>query len=343
MKKKNKIAIFGPYPPPLGGISVHIQRMEYFLKKENIPYLIYDHAYSQNKNVVPTKKRIFWYIKFLFQREHRLIHFHNFIYFHFLYYVLFYYINKTPFLITIHGERLLNNNRFMNSISFWFLKRLKDTLIISVSNKVHDKLSTLGLNSIYLPAYVQPSEVHKHNIPINNRKYFLFSTWKIEKKLSIDIYNIPLIFEFLKKNKQNFKMLFLIGNKEISDLDYLNEMIDKYGLKEDIVVMFNKNIVDYVHNCEFLIRTNLEDGYGVSLQEAMDLGVPAIASDVCTRPKGTVLFKSADLNDMTDKIKYVVSVDKKEILKDKEDLDYHYQLIDFYKKILDQNIAKIEY
>ena len=41
----NKLAIFGPYPPPLGGISVHIQRMENFLLEKEIDYTIYNHGF----------------------------------------------------------------------------------------------------------------------------------------------------------------------------------------------------------------------------------------------------------------------------------------------------------
>ena len=35
--KKAKIAIIGPYPPPYGGISVHIQRALFYLDKELKP------------------------------------------------------------------------------------------------------------------------------------------------------------------------------------------------------------------------------------------------------------------------------------------------------------------
>ena len=34
------LAIFGPYPPPIGGVSIHISRIEKHLIKENIDYLV---------------------------------------------------------------------------------------------------------------------------------------------------------------------------------------------------------------------------------------------------------------------------------------------------------------
>ena len=45
------IGVFGPYPPPLGGISVHIARMESFLNKENIDYTIFNHGFEENERV----------------------------------------------------------------------------------------------------------------------------------------------------------------------------------------------------------------------------------------------------------------------------------------------------
>ncbi len=334
MKKLDKIAIFGPYPPPLGGISVHIQRMEFFLKQEKIDYTIFDHGHATGKNVITTNKSLVWYIKALFIKDFSLFHFHQFFYFHYLFYVLFYYLNSTPFIITIHEESLFSDSAIKNKISFWLLKKLKNTPIISVSEKLNNKLLSIGLNATYLPAYVKPVGINKQSVTKSNRNYFLFSTWKIDKRLSEEIYNVPLIFEFLKENKQEFIMLYMIGNKASSDLEYLNDLIAEYGLKDDIVLLFDKQLIDYLHNCKFLIRTNLEDGYGVSLQEAMDLGVPAIASNVCTRPKGTILFNNNDIQDLTQKIKYTITTDSAFLVSQKEELKYHQELVELYKSYL---------
>jgi glycosyltransferase involved in cell wall biosynthesis len=72
-----KLAIYGPYPPPLGGISVHIKRMEPFLKKHGIDYSIFDFGSTKKENVIPTNKSIFWYLKILFNKKYDLFHFHQ--------------------------------------------------------------------------------------------------------------------------------------------------------------------------------------------------------------------------------------------------------------------------
>jgi len=147
---------------------------------------------------------------------------------------------------------------------------------------------------------------------------------------------VPLVFEFLKANKNDFTMLFMIGSKSGSDLEYLDILVNDYNVLDNIIILFDENLVEYVHNCKFLIRPNLSDGYGVSIQEALDLGVPAIASNVCERPKGTILFKNDDLADLTDKINYTLQTPTHYIINKKENLIYHQKLIDKYLKIINE-------
>src|SRR5690606_10060978 len=166
----------------------------------------------------------------------------------------------------------------------------KRLTLISVSKNLKEFLDSKGIATIFLPAYVPPIVINEKTIN-SNREVFLFSVWKFNKKLATEIYNVPLAFDFLKRNKSRFTMLFMIGNERDSDKELLKNMIEKYSVKNDIEVIYNENLIDYIKQCKFLLRPNLSDGYGVSIQEAMDLGVPAVASDVCERPMGAVLFK----------------------------------------------------
>src|SRR5690606_23935188 len=109
------------------------------------------------------------------------------------------------------------------------------------------------------------------------------------------------------------------------------QMIDNYNIKDSIEILFDENLVDYVHNCNFMVRPNLTDGYGVSIQESLDIGVPAIASDVCVRPKGTILFKNNSLEDLNEKVDYILKTPKDKILMKAENLNFHIRLISIYK------------
>ncbi len=333
-KSEKKLAIFGPYPPPLGGISVHIERISKYLNKGNIPYTIFNYGHYENQKIIATKKSPWFYIKFLFEKSFKLIHFHNNISLEFLYYFVFALFNKTPLIITIHAESLLHYNAVIRNLFLFFIKHTRNAKIISVSENIYELLKKENVDVVFLPAYVPPTSINFKKIECKNRDYFLFSVWRLTKNEAENVYNVPLAFNFLRKNRERFQMLFMIGSKESSDLNYLENLLKEYAVQENVLVVFNENIIDYVGNCSFLLRTNLQDAYGISLQEAMDLGVPAIGSNVCLRPKGTVLFENNNLKDLEEKVNYVIDSDKNDLLKEKEDLTYHLQLIDLYRQYL---------
>ncbi len=331
---KKQLAIFGPYPPPLGGMSVHTQRLEYFLIEAGIPYVIFNHGFSKNLNVIPTNKNPLFYIKILFTKKFSLFHFHQIFFFEFLFYLLFSSVNRTPFLITLHNETLLNCGSFKRNIALFLIKNTKRMRVVSVSENLNEFLLERKINTIFLPAYVPPKKISFIALKKDSRIHFVFSMWKFNKNTANGSYNVPLAFSFLKRNKDNFKMIFMIGDEKGSDVQYLNELLTKYEIKGSVLVLYGKNLVDYVQNGSFLLRTNSADGYGISLQEAMDLGVPAIATDVCSRPKGTILFRDNDIEDLTNKIDYIIHANKEELLKSKEKLTYHLKLIEIYKSNL---------
>lgn len=334
--KNRDLAIFGPYPPPLGGISVHINRLEYYLQKAKIDYRVYNHGFTKKENIIATKKKPIWYLKLLFAEQYKAFHFHQFFYFHFIYYWLFSLVRSEKIIVTVHSERLLNFSGLKLKIALFFLSKTKRLTLISVSKNLKEFLDSNGIPTIFLPAYVPPNTLNEKLLNVN-KDLFLFSVWKFNKKLATEVYNAPLAFELLKKNKSKFKMLFMIGNEQDSDEELLKNMIDEYSVENDIEVLYNENLIDYIKQCKFLLRPNLSDGYGVSIQEAMDLGVPAIASDICERPKGAVLFKSDDVEDLSKKVEYVLNTSKVEILNDKEDLKYHEVLIDIYLENLKES------
>lgn len=325
-----KIAIFGPYPPPLGGISLHIERIEPFLKKEKIDYKIFNHGFTEKENVIATNKKLFWYIKLLFVKGYSTFHFHQFFLFHFVFYFIFSIVRKEKIIVTIHSERILSYNILKRKLVLFFIKKTNRLTLISVSKNLNSYLKKHGLKSMYLPAYVPPSEVKEVELE-SSKKMILFSVWKFDKKLANEIYNVPIAFEYLSRNKKNYEMLFMVGNKLGSDESYLQKMITKYGIANNIKIIYDQNLVNYLNNCALLLRPNLSDGYGVSIQEALDLGVPALASDVCRRPKGAILFKNNDLEDLSKKIKFIFSQSLESILIEKEELDYHLKLVEIYK------------
>lgn len=162
-KRKKKLALFGPYPPPIGGVSVHIERISKHLKAHEISYTIFNYGRynDQNNEIIATKKSPLFYLKFIFERRFDLIHFHNNIAPEYLYYFIFSYLNRTPLLLTIHSESLIYTNPLIKNICLLLLKKTKRIKVISVSETLSKFLRKEGVNASFLPAYVAPPRIAK--------------------------------------------------------------------------------------------------------------------------------------------------------------------------------------
>ena len=79
---------------------------------------------------------------------------------------------------------------------------------------------------------------------------------------------------------------------------------------------------------DVFVRPTNTDGYGVSIAEAIHFKIPAVASDVCQRPEGTILIRSRDIDDFTSKIKNVL-----------DNYEVHKRRV--AKVILEDNVEKI--
>lgn len=54
------------------------------------------------------------------------------------------------------------------------------------------------------------------------------------------------------------------------------------------------------------IRPTTADGDSISVREALTLGVPCVASDVCARPQGTATFHAGDADDLVEQVTQVL-------------------------------------
>ncbi len=68
----------------------------------------------------------------------------------------------------------------------------------------------------------------------------------------------------------------------------------------------NTELWPLFENADLMVRPTCVDAYGVSIAEALYFDCPAIASDVCERPDGTVLFRNRDQSDFLEKCRYVL-------------------------------------
>lgn len=104
-------------------------------------------------------------------------------------------------------------------------------------------------------------------------------------------------------------------------LEAFREYVSKIGLS-DVFRVYGptQNIVEVYHSADFFCLPSLFEGFPNVLCEAMSTGLPVACSNVCDNPyiisktTGGILFNPLDVNDMSDKLKKMVSMTNKEWL-----------------------------
>jgi glycosyltransferase involved in cell wall biosynthesis len=153
------------------------------------------------------------------------------------------------------------------------------------------------------------------------------NVWRLRDESYIHKYGIDLFLGLAKRWPQDRFEIFL-GDSPNKDL--LRKLCDEMDLR-NVDVHDGKYLAEHFRYCDVFLRPNRADAYGVSIQEALDAGVPAIASNVCTRPAGTHLFTTGDLEALDDAYRAVRIARRPEMLAGVESTDFHMRLLDLYK------------
>lgn len=321
-----KVIIIGPYPPPYGGISVHVKRMKKYLESKNIDVILYNESKEFNdikQNILPVNgyKRFIFKIPFL---KADVLNFHS-IDKRIRILLGFYKIFNKKIILSIHGESAHDQIKKSSLISKKLLKLSlkKIDCITCPNNKIKNDLVEFGIERDkiqVIPEYIKPikNEADENNIPeyvwnfIDNAEFLICANGWIRFYNGEDLYGIDMLIELsneLRKKNINTKLLIaLLGTesqntKEKLYYEDLKKKILKFNLENNILLFESKNKEFYpiLSKTQLFIRPTNTDGNSVSLMEALDLKIPCISSDACPRPNGVVLFNSRNIDDLVNK------------------------------------------
>ncbi|MFX0141385.1 MAG: glycosyltransferase [Candidatus Hodarchaeota archaeon] len=306
----------GPLPPPYGGISVYLYRLSK-LEKES--------KFIDQKQFLGKKNLRFWIIKqiFCFNKKNFIIH--SMLLRNQLIFYLLSYISMHKFSLVIHGKQLID--KYYDSK--FFKRQIIRTMLnkanfIQVTNPDYKFfLNRFGITNkkmiiknAFLPPPIQEEELILKSY---EKKTFQFLNTKKPKIIAnayglvfyknTDLYGLDLCIDLinsLKKYFPNIGLIFALANGKIN-LNYLIQMknrIKELNIKNNFYFLIGqKEIWPLFKKVDLMIRPTCVDAYGVSTEEALYFNCPVIASNVCKRPEGTILFKNRDLNDLYQKAK----------------------------------------
>lgn len=300
MNRIYSIIHIGPLPPPIGGISIYLTRLKNiettasFIDESSLSkidflklaFLKNKHFFYHSPNL---KKRLFFYFVSLF--------------------------TSNTFSFASHGDGLmdsyLESNYFVKMLIVKMIQRAEE--IQCVNSRIKDFiLSICDVRSdklVVKPAFLPPNENDEESIystysselicfldehhptVVGNASALVFHK-------GIDLYGLDMCIDLIHKLKEEYPhigLVFALADETVN-ADYFQKMKDRVkslGLENNVYFMTGqKELWPLFKKADLMVRPTSSDGYGVSIAEALHFGCPAVASDVCDRPEGTVLFKS---------------------------------------------------
>ncbi|MCI3147610.1 glycosyltransferase [Bacillus cereus] len=357
-----KVSIVGSIPPPVGGISIHIKRIKRVLEVNGIESCVYNEGGWGNRQerIYPISR----YRSFIFKIpfiQADLLHIHS-IDMKLRILLGAYKLFGKKIILTIHGESLSDQLKTSNALMRFLLRMSlkKIDKVICVNQSLLDELILLGMdnsNMTVIPGYIHPKEYEEDvmAIPQNVHNFIEKSPFLITANGCIrfykeeDLYGVDMLINMMYKLKnQGVKahLLFALLDKKsqtAEEREYYKELQDrlrKLDLEENFMFyeVENTELYPILQKSQLFIRPTNTDGLGVSIAEALYYNVPSVASNVCNRPQGTILFQSRNdldlyrvVNDIIcNHSRYVKRISKIEIK------DYSNELVAAYKEIINE-------
>ncbi|MGG0237425.1 glycosyltransferase family 4 protein [Bacillus rhizoplanae] len=316
---KNKYFLIGPYPPPLGGVSVYIYRSKKMLESMGTQVEVIDFS-----RMSFYEKLKFLFITSFLSPSHHTFHLDGFKFPLML--MLIFRPFKAQIILHHHSIRRLDNlGKIQRWIASLFVKKIDECIMVGEHLKdgyVKNNLPLPKKITIQSPFVPPPMEdearimdTYSHETKefiAKARPLMVGNASVITFHDGFDLYGLDISIKMVAKLKEKYEDIGLIfAIAEIGDENYFNEMKEKIklsGLENNIhFISGQKELWPLFKHADLMIRPTYSDGYGISIEEAIYLGCPAVASDVCKRPKGTVLFKNRDLDDFVAKVDDCIS------------------------------------
>ena len=363
--KKYQIKEFSPIAPPYGGVSVFLKRLIIELNKDG--YTVGGYYTAENKDNEIINSPLFdlfdWNPKWswlkkatshLFRiisasRNYEIIHIHGqeMVFLP----AIMHMLGGQKIIITIHNAMMGDFYYRMSWINQWGFKYLarKNVQWIAVSEQTKNQLISLPLTYhnpiIVIPAYVPdcsdyeplPESLsgyitcHNRIISFYGRSFMMHD--------GQDVYGFKAVIKAYKAIKESSTIsiglvLCISDDSDINKINDLHIFASRLCVDTDIFWQIGgiKGMRSLWHSSDVYIRPTYTDGDSVSIRDALAEGSVVVASNVCPRPKGVLVYEYGNDEDLLEKIKVALNM---RIVKT-SDFQYYEEMKLVYNRVLVQ-------
>ena len=191
----------------------------------------------------------------------------------------------------LHGDGYKSKQGWKRIIFRWILRTSKS--INCVNEKIASDITAIyNVATVSFNPFLPPinTDINYPASLIGYIKYhapiLMVSTSKNIKINDIDLYGLDICEKLFVKLKEIFP-----------DIGFIHATTDNV-ISDNLYVLSGYDITGLFRYIDLFIRPTYQDGYGISVDEAIYFDKPALASDCCKRHPRAIIFKNRDFNDL---------------------------------------------
>ena len=308
-----RILLIGPYPPPHGGISVHVSGIHRRLMSDGVACAVLD------TSQIPSRLRFAMKVA-IYALQGWTLHLHTNGH------------NRNSWLLallcgiagqwrggcilTLHSGMMPDYTRTgpgRSRILAGFVCRLYSR-IICVSPEIRNAVVSLGtrverteISPASLATPVPDVTVNTKLLAwIDRHQPLLSTTLFFRPEYGFDLLMQGLVE--MRRRHPNLGCLVMGGGEQHAE----GAKLVRDAALEDHVLLLgdvdHATCLALISRSQTFVRATLRDGDSISVREALALGVPVVASRVGARPAGPILFNPGDVGDMLAKIDLALGI-----------------------------------
>lgn len=308
---KKKVLQIGPYSA-VGGVSIHIKRLSELLKgRYNFQFIDESPVKKNDSNIYNIRsKNLIEYYKLL--KSSDVVHIHTGIWWLRCIHIINAFVLRKDITVTIHSLSNLKN-KFSISITKLCLLIVDKVVVVNQEIKSIFNLKNSSVIHAFLPPIIDEEEVLPKDVlkiieKNKGNKIIISNAFKLVKHNGQDLYGLDLLIDVakkIKKEQKRYRIIFVIASMSEKDKlynQYVRE-IEEQELEGIIyLIPYSISFARLMLESDLVVRATNTDGDALTVREALYLTKPIIASDIATRPTGTILFENRNSEDLFVKI-----------------------------------------
>jgi len=306
------VYIFGRKPPPLGGVSVHIERVAAKLERQG-NHVIYFNTLTEWRYRVffLYLAYLFFYLLFFSKKNSTWIYHTSYLKNAFLEMKVLVFlkkIKKIKLIVVEHNCRYILSLQENQVAAYQEILKCVDRQIF-IGTQTKNNFVARGacaektsLEGAFLPPKPEGSRSCMSNYPKelalfmhNHYPIVLANASQMAYFKGADLYGFDqLILAFVQYQKKfcNAGLILMFSRKGDAELyNSLLILIEKYGLQKNVFILVGGYLLwPLLKYIDLFVRPAMSDGASVSVEEALYFNVPVVASDIGSRPKKCILY-----------------------------------------------------